>query len=38
MKVIISFARNSGVEHTCLALWMRLWTTDSLAEMGWLDL
>ena len=33
-----SFARNSGVEHTCLALWMRVWITDSLAEMGWLEL
>ena len=21
----ISFARNPGVEHTCLALWMKVW-------------
>ena len=34
----ISFAWNSGVEHTCLALWIWLWITDNFAEMGWLDL
>ena len=28
----------SGIEHTCLALWMRMWITDSFAEMGWLEL
>ena len=32
------FARNSGVEHICLSLWMRVWITDSFAEMGWLEL
>ena len=32
------FERNSGVEHSCLALLMRLWITDSFAEMGWLEL
>ena len=32
------FGRNSGVEHTYLALWMRAWITDSFAEMGWLQL
>ena len=21
--------------HACLALWMRVWMTDSFAEMGW---
>ena len=26
------------VEHTCLALWMRVWITDSFAELGWLEL
>ena len=30
--------KNSGVEHTCLALWMRLWTTDNIAEMVRLEL
>ena len=34
----ISFARNSDVEHTHLALWMRVLITDSFAEMGWLEL
>ena len=29
---------NSGVEHSCLALWMMVWITDSFAEMGWLGL
>ena len=24
-----------GVEHTCLALWMRVWITDCFAEMKW---
>ena len=38
MKVIHFIARNSGVEHTCLALWMRVWITDSFAEMEWLEL
>ena len=38
MKVIYSFARNSGVEHTCLALWKRVWITDSFVAMGWLEL
>ena len=33
-----SFVRNSGVEHTCLALCVRVWITDSFAEMGWLEL
>ena len=32
------FARNSGAEHTCLALWLREWITDSFAEIGWLEL
>ena len=32
------FARNSGVGHTCLALWIRVWMTDCFAEMGWLEL
>ena len=31
------FTRNSGVEHTCLALWMRVWITDSFGEMSWLE-
>ena len=34
----MSFARNSGTEHTCLALWMRVWITDNCVEMGWLDI
>ena len=34
----ISFSRNSGVEHTCLALWMKLCIKDSFAETGWLEL
>ena len=33
-----SFARYSGVENTCLALWMRVWITNSFAEMGQLEL
>ena len=38
IKTIIIIIINSGVEHTCLALWMRVWIRDSFAEMGWLDL
>ena len=38
MKVIDFFCKDSVVELTCLALWMRVWITDSFAEMGWLDL
>ena len=36
--LISSVDENSGVEYTCLALWMRMWITDSFAEMGWLEL
>ena len=38
MKVILPLARNSGKEHSCLALWMRVWITDNFAEIGWLEL
>ena len=30
--------KNKGVEHTCLALWIRVLITDSFAEMEWLEL
>ena len=38
MKAIHFVCNNSGVEHTCLALQMRVWITDSFPEMGWLKL
>ena len=30
VKAIHSFARYSGAEHTCLALWVRMWITDNI--------
>ena len=32
------FQEISGVEHTCLALWMRVCITDNFVKIGWLEL